>query len=107
MTFKFKGCTFEDNSTGILAHSDAQVSVDSTKFTGNDRAVFIYNSKDEILEEFFRSGVPLPALEGAANEMRTAHETEYPSILEKYDLSKWIKAGADLSTIGANIMSFF
>lgn len=107
MAFKFVGCNFIGNGIGIKAHSGTEIHVDTTTFSRNGSAVVIYDSKDELLKELFKPGVPRDVIESAAEALRQAQETEYPSILERYEIGKWLKAGADLSTIVANIMSLF
>ncbi|HGP0312962.1 TPA: hypothetical protein ACLE2D_003738 [Citrobacter freundii] len=105
--FTFEGCNFNGNEVGIQAPESAEMSFKKTSFERNGEAILIYENKGSFIEQNFNPGVPLENLEQAAHQLKTSDPSEYPSILEKFGINKWLKPAVDISTIAANIATLF
>lgn len=105
--FYIEGCNFTNNGVGIQAPEGAELSIKGTNFERNGQAIFIYESKGSFIEQNFNPGVPQENLEQAAHQLKTSAPSEYPSILEKFGINKWLKPAVDISTIAANIATLF
>ncbi|MDN4386575.1 hypothetical protein OA824_18195 [Citrobacter portucalensis] len=105
--FTFDSCSFINNEVGIRATDSTEMDFKNTRFEDNGIAIFIYESKDSFLEQNFTRSIPPETLELAAHQLKTADASEYPFILDKFGISKWLKPAADLTTIATNIASLF
>ncbi|EPM8571631.1 hypothetical protein ACTR53_003558 [Escherichia coli] len=103
----FEGCTFINNTIGVRAPECTELVFKETTFSGNGEAISIYESQKSFLEENFIPGAPLENIHQAAHQLQTVEASEYPSILDKYEISKWLKPATDITTVAVNIVSLF
>ncbi|WP_029570145.1 hypothetical protein [Pantoea ananatis] len=107
MAVNFSGCTFENLGVGVLAPDGTEVNVESSTLSNMKHGVVLYQSQDDLLEKLFLNGVPVESVKAAADELKKSAKDDQVSILEKYELSKWIKVGSDISTIINNLTKLF